>query len=54
MRQLDPRITAGRPLRLFVYAIGYVEGVEIDSQWEALDYLRRLGFAVNPDIRLLD
>ena len=52
VRQLDPRVTAERPLRLFAYAIGYVEGVEIATQWEALQYLKALGFAVNPDIRL--
>ncbi len=54
VRQLDSRITAQRPLRLFAYAIGYVEGHEITSQWQALAYLRELGFAVNPDIRLFD
>jgi DNA ligase (NAD+) len=54
VRQLDSRITAQRPLRLFAYAIGYVEGHEIATQWEALSYLRQLGFAVNPDIRLFD
>jgi DNA ligase (NAD+) len=52
VRQLDSRITARRPLAFFAYAIGYVEGGEsIASQWEALDYVRRLGFPVNPDIR---
>jgi DNA ligase (NAD+) len=54
VRQLDPRITAERPLRLFAYAIGHVEGVEIESQWQALDYLKRLGFPVNRDIVRLD
>ncbi len=54
VRQLDPRITAGRPLRLFVYAIGFVEGVKVESQWDALAYMRQLGFAVNPDIRLCE
>ena len=52
VRQLDPRITAQRPLRMFAYAIGYSEGQEIETQWDALDHLRRLGFAVNSDIRL--
>ncbi len=58
VRQLDSRITAQRPLAFFAYAIGYVEGVQqepeghaIGCQWEALDYLRRLGFPVNPDIK---
>ena len=54
VRQLDPRVTATRPLRLFAYAIGYVERLEISTQWEALAAMRRLGFAVNPDVRLFD
>ena len=53
VRQLDPRITAARPLRLFAYAVGYVEGHELATQWETLSYLKELGFAVNPDIRLI-
>ena len=53
LRQLDPRITAKRPLSLFVYGIGYVDGQRIETQWETLDYLRELGFSVNSDIRLL-
>ena len=52
VRQLDPKVTADRPLRLYGYAIGYVEGVEIDTQWEALAFLHDLGFAVDPDVRL--
>lgn len=52
VRQLDSRITAQRPLAFFAYAIGYVEGgQEIRSQWKALDYVRRLGFPVNPEIK---
>ncbi|MFO7696660.1 MAG: NAD-dependent DNA ligase LigA [Anaerolineae bacterium] len=54
VRQLDPSVTAGRPLRLYVYSIGYVQGVTIDSQWDVLQYLRQLGFAVNPDIQRMD
>lgn len=50
LRMLDSKITAQRPLALYSYAIGYVEGAEIHSQKEALDYLRALGFPVNPDI----
>jgi DNA ligase (NAD+) len=50
VRQLDSGITAQRPLAFFAYQIGYVEGREIASQWQALDYLRQLGFPVNPDI----
>jgi DNA ligase (NAD+) len=50
LRMLDSKITAQRPLALYAYAIGYVEGAEIHSQREALAYLRALGFPVNPDI----
>jgi DNA ligase (NAD+) len=51
VRQLDSRITARRPLAFFAYAIGYVEGGEsVDTQWDALGYVRRLGFPVNPDV----
>ncbi len=50
LRQLDSKITANRPLALFGYAIGYVEGAEIPTQLAALEYLRQLGFPINPDI----
>ncbi|HAF70914.1 MAG: DNA ligase [Acetothermia bacterium 64_32] len=48
LRQLDPSITAGRPLKLFCYALGRVEGLEIKTQEELLTLLARLGFPVNP------
>jgi DNA ligase (NAD+) len=55
VRQLDPRVTARRPLRFLAYSIGYLEGASVSSQWEALVYLRNLGFSVNEDIvRLTD
>ncbi|NTW07002.1 MAG: NAD-dependent DNA ligase LigA, partial [Syntrophaceae bacterium] len=34
LRQLDPRITARRPLNIFFYAVGRVEGVEFSDHWE--------------------
>jgi DNA ligase (NAD+) len=52
IRQLDPRVTARRPISLWVYQVVLVEGHEIRTQWEALDYLRKLGFPVNPLNRL--
>lgn len=52
LRQLDSSITASRPLSLFAYAIGYVEGAEISTQWDALAYLRAMGFPVNRDIAM--
>src|SRR5919199_448238 len=54
LRQLDPQITAGRPLRFFAYSVGPVSGVRLTSQWQTLEYLRALGFPVNVDIRRLE
>jgi DNA ligase (NAD+) len=51
LRQKDPNITAGRPLRFFAYALGPCEGVRLRSQWEALQLFRALGFPVNQDAR---
>jgi DNA ligase (NAD+) len=49
LRQLDPRVTASRPLRLFFYDILYIEGEdEPATHYEVLDYLQGLGFPVNP------
>ncbi len=43
LRQLDPKITAKRPLRMFGYAPGEVEGLDIKSQSQWLEQLRELG-----------
>jgi DNA ligase (NAD+) len=51
LRQKDARITSSRKLDFFGYQIGYSEGLEINSQWEALDLIREWGFVVNPYIR---
>jgi len=54
LRQLDPAITASRPLRLFTYAIVSSEGIELDTQWQVLQFLKRMGFPVNPDLAIFD
>jgi DNA ligase (NAD+) len=51
LRQLDSSITARRPLRLWAYQVVAVDGREIPSQWEALEWLRELGFPVTPQSR---
>jgi DNA ligase (NAD+) len=51
VRQLDSSITASRPLSIFIYAVGDVEGVTLDTQWDALNYLRRLGFPAAENIQ---
>jgi DNA ligase (NAD+) len=53
LRQLDPAITAGRPLSLFAYAMGETSETIADTHWAYLDRLRSWGFQVNPLSRLL-
>ncbi|MHC1636049.1 MAG: NAD-dependent DNA ligase LigA, partial [Candidatus Methanospirareceae archaeon] len=52
VRQLDPQITASRPLDFFCYGIGRVEGVEFSTHWEILEFLGKVGFKVNPLVKL--
>ncbi len=52
LRQLDPRITATRPLDIFVYALGWAEGPVPATHWESMRYLAGLGFKLNPHNRL--
>lgn len=51
LRQLDPKVTAGRTLGVFAYQILECEGREIASQWEALAFLREMGFSVQEQNR---
>jgi len=47
LRQLDPALTASRPLTLLVYQIVHFEGGTVPtSQWELLEYLKTIGFPV--------
>jgi DNA ligase (NAD+) len=54
IRQLDPRLARERPLSMWSYGIGRVEGLRFESHWDSLEWLREHGFRVNADIRLLD
>ncbi len=47
LRQLDPNITAQRPLDIFCYGIGQVVGYSFKTQWEILQTLRKWGLRVN-------
>jgi DNA ligase (NAD+) len=51
IRQLDPKMTAARPLSFFGYAIGYIENAELQSQKETLESLQEWGFPVNTNFR---
>lgn len=53
LRQLDSRITAKRPLDIFIYAPGLIEGLEFKTHWEFLKKLKVWGFPVNPMNELL-
>jgi DNA ligase (NAD+) len=48
LRQLDSRITARRPLSLFVYGIGTIRGIQFSTHLEILSALNEWGFPVNP------
>jgi DNA ligase (NAD+) len=48
LRQLDPAITASRPLKFFAYAWGEADRPIADTHWEALRHFRDWGLAVNP------
>jgi len=52
LRQLDTRITASRPLSIYCYDVGRVEGIPIESQQQILATLPELGLRVNPDYRV--
>ena len=54
LRQLDPRVTASRPLSLWVYGFGAREGTFPESQWEMLAWLRHHGFRTNPHAERLE
>lgn len=49
LRQKNPAITAKRNLDIFIFNIQQIEGVEINSHKESLDFLAELGFKVVPD-----
>ncbi len=50
IRQLDPQLAAARPLSMWCYSIGALEGLEFSSHYDSLEWLREHGFKVNADI----
>ncbi|MBI5949308.1 MAG: NAD-dependent DNA ligase LigA [Chloroflexi bacterium] len=54
VRQKDPSVTAGRPLAIFVYQLGWVDGARPESHHETLAWLHGMGFNVNPEARRHD
>ena len=52
LRQLDPSITASRPLRFFAYSYGEMSSLPAETQSGVLQWLGSVGFAVNPLTRV--
>lgn len=48
LRQLDSKITAKRPLDIYIFNVQKIEGKIFNSHFEELEYLTKLGFNVNP------
>jgi DNA ligase (NAD+) len=54
VRQLDSSITARRPLDIWVYGLGWAQGKAVpDTHWEIMQWLKSLGFKINPKIALV-
>ena len=51
LRQLDSKITAKRPLEIFVYGVGRIADLVLESHSDVLYALQKLGFRINPHIR---
>ncbi|MCL2475417.1 MAG: NAD-dependent DNA ligase LigA, partial [Chloroflexi bacterium] len=55
LRQLNPAITATRPLDNFIYTLGQIKGRSMPpSHWQCLNYLKSLGFKINPANKLVN
>ena len=48
LRQLDSKITKSRPLDIYIFNVQKIERKEFNSHYEELEYLKKLGFNVNP------
>jgi DNA ligase (NAD+) len=51
VRQLDPKITAERPLEIYCYGLGEVRGWAFKTHWEVLQTLPKWGLRTNPHVR---
>ncbi|MCK4427622.1 MAG: NAD-dependent DNA ligase LigA, partial [candidate division Zixibacteria bacterium] len=52
VRQLNPKITSTRPLNMFAYAVGRVEGKRLTNHWDSILYLKQLGFKISQYVEL--
>jgi DNA ligase (NAD+) len=54
IRQLDPQLTASRPLSIWCYSVGALEGLSFDTHSESLEWMRSHGFRVSRDVGVHD
>ena len=54
IRQLDPALAAARPLSMWSYGVGALEGLEFETHHQSLEWLRDHGFRVNRDVEVHD
>jgi len=54
IRQLDPKLAASRPLSIWCYGVGALEGMTFRTQKETLDWLHDHGFKVSPNVQVYD
>ncbi len=54
VRQLDSKVTRTRPLNMFAYGVGRLEGKVLTNHWETLSYLKGLGFKITQYAKLCE
>ncbi|MDB3883611.1 NAD-dependent DNA ligase LigA [Candidatus Marinimicrobia bacterium] len=54
VRQLDPNITAKRSLSIFCYELGASKGLDVNTHWDMLSYLKSIGLPVSPLAKKID
>jgi DNA ligase (NAD+) len=54
VRQLDSKITRSRPLSMYAYGIGRVEGKAVTTHWDSIQLLKKLGFRISRYVELCE
>jgi DNA ligase (NAD+) len=54
IRQLDPQLAASRPLSIWCYSVGALEGISFETHWESLEWMRDHGFKVSREVEIHD
>lgn len=54
LRQLDSKIAASRPLDIYIFNVQKSDSIKFTSHYESLEYLKKLGFNVNPVVKPCD